>query len=158
MFWHVKEHRTRLQEVEQESKERHDQAFRELAAKPEAQGIRLVRTPAGFALAPLKDGPVLGPDEFEKLTRAAPDRRLAGHPGPPPMGPSPERRRTGAKRGSPGSPSLPCAAGRDGRIAFVRRYPPCATSPTTRFRTHAGRGSSVSGRVAQLAEQVTLNH
>ncbi len=65
----LEEHRTRLQEVEQESKERHDQAFRELAAQAEGQGIRLVRTPAGFALAPLKDGDVLGPDDFEKLTR-----------------------------------------------------------------------------------------
>ncbi len=63
----AEEHKNRVQEVEQEAKEHHDQAFRELAEKAASQGIQLVRTPGGFALAPIRDGEVLSPEEFDKL-------------------------------------------------------------------------------------------
>jgi len=61
------EHRNRLQQIEQEFEHRHDAPFRELAEKAEAAGIKLIRTPDGFALAPIHDGDVLGPEEFAKL-------------------------------------------------------------------------------------------
>lgn len=64
------EHRNRLQEVEEDVKERQAKAFQQLAERAEKQGIQLVRTPGGFALAPLRDGEVLSPEEFEKLTDA----------------------------------------------------------------------------------------
>lgn len=61
------EHRGRLQEVEREFESRHEQSFKELEAKAEQQGIKLLRTPSGFAMAPLRDGEVIAPEEFEKL-------------------------------------------------------------------------------------------
>ncbi|HWB14637.1 MAG TPA: ATP-binding protein [Pirellulales bacterium] len=62
------EHRTRLQEVEREFESQHERAFKELEDKAEAQGVKLLRTPTGFAMAPLHNGEVVGPEEFEKLT------------------------------------------------------------------------------------------
>jgi lon-related putative ATP-dependent protease len=64
----VEQHKTRIQELEQESKERQDVAFGELAKQATAQGIQIMRTPAGFALAPVRNGQVLSPDEFDKLS------------------------------------------------------------------------------------------
>jgi len=66
----MEEHRNRLQEVEEEVKERQAKAFRQLAEQAEQQGIQLIRTPGGFALAPLRDGEVLSPEEYEKLSDA----------------------------------------------------------------------------------------
>lgn len=64
----MEEHRNRLQEVEAEVKERQSQAFQSLAEKSSERGIQLIRTPAGFALAPTRDGEVLSPEQYEKLT------------------------------------------------------------------------------------------
>ena len=64
----MEEHRNRLQEVEEEVKERQSKAFQHLAEKAEERGIQLIRTPGGFALAPLRDGEVLSPEEYEKLS------------------------------------------------------------------------------------------
>lgn len=63
----LEEHRNRLQEIEAEVKERQSQAFESLADKAAQREIRLIRTPAGFALAPLREGEVLSPEEYEKL-------------------------------------------------------------------------------------------
>jgi len=64
----MEEHRNRLQEVEAEVKERQSQAFQNLADRSAERGIQLIRTPAGFALAPLREGEVLTPEQYEKLT------------------------------------------------------------------------------------------
>jgi len=63
----LEEHRNRLQEIEAEVKERQSHAFESLADKAAQREIRLIRTPAGFALAPLREGEVLSPEEYEKL-------------------------------------------------------------------------------------------
>lgn len=63
----MEEHRMRLQEVEDEAKERHAKAFQHLTEQAEQQGIQLIRTPGGFALAPVQDGEVLTPEQYEKL-------------------------------------------------------------------------------------------
>ncbi len=63
----MEEHRNRLQEVEAEVKERQSQAFQSLADRSAERGIQLIRTPAGFALAPLREGEVLTPEQYEKL-------------------------------------------------------------------------------------------
>ncbi len=62
------EHQTRIQELEQEAKDRHNLAFKQLAERALERGIQLVRTPAGYAMAPLRDGEVVGPDDFDKLS------------------------------------------------------------------------------------------
>jgi lon-related putative ATP-dependent protease len=64
----LEEHQNRIQEIEQEAKDRHNQAFQELAERAQERGIQLVRTPAGYAMAPIRDGEVIGPDDFDKLT------------------------------------------------------------------------------------------
>jgi hypothetical protein len=61
------EHRGRLQEVEREFESRQEQAFKEVDDKAEAQGVKVLRTPSGFAMAPLHDGEVLSSEEFKKL-------------------------------------------------------------------------------------------
>ncbi|MGE0755695.1 MAG: Lon protease family protein [Pirellulaceae bacterium] len=61
------EHKSQVQVVEREEAERQSEALRELAEKSQAQNIQLIRTPAGFALAPLREGSVLSPEEFSKL-------------------------------------------------------------------------------------------
>jgi len=63
----MEEYRNRLQEIQEETKERHEKALQELAEQAEKENIRLVRTPSGFAMAPTKDGKVLSPEEFSKL-------------------------------------------------------------------------------------------
>jgi lon-related putative ATP-dependent protease len=64
----LEEHQNRIQEIEQEAKERHNRAFKELADRALERGIQLVRTPAGYAMAPVRNGEVIGPEQFEQLT------------------------------------------------------------------------------------------
>jgi lon-related putative ATP-dependent protease len=63
------QYRTRVQEVEEELKERQSQAFSELGQEAAQQGIALMHTPTGFAFGPVKEGEVLSPAEFEKLAK-----------------------------------------------------------------------------------------
>ena len=61
------EYRTRVQAIEDEVKERQENAFDGLSEEARSHRIKLFRTPAGFAFAPLRDGEVLGPEDFQKL-------------------------------------------------------------------------------------------
>lgn len=61
------EHKNRLQEIEREQVERQSSSFTTLANDAKEHGIQLIRTPGGFALAPLRNGEVLSPDEYQKL-------------------------------------------------------------------------------------------
>ncbi|MFO0902821.1 MAG: ATP-binding protein [Pirellulales bacterium] len=61
------EHKSRLQEIEHEQSERQSSAFSSLSAEARERHIQLIRTPGGFALAPLHNGEVLSPDEYQKL-------------------------------------------------------------------------------------------
>lgn len=63
----TEQYHARVREIEETFKSRREDAFGALAKEAEAQGITLVRTPAGFAFAPVRDGEVLGPDDFGKL-------------------------------------------------------------------------------------------
>lgn len=62
------EYRSRVDQIENEFSEREAAALRELGAEAEKQNIVLLRTPSGFGLAPMKDGEVIAPDEFDKLS------------------------------------------------------------------------------------------
>ncbi|MGE5240416.1 MAG: Lon protease family protein [Bacteroidota bacterium] len=64
------EYRARHQELEQELKERQEQAFEELRKQAEEHHIALIRTPSGMAFAPTRKGEVLNPEEFRKLPEA----------------------------------------------------------------------------------------
>ena len=61
------EHRARRRTLEQETKETHEKDLTALREAAEAKGIGVIRTPLGFAFAPVRDGKVLTPDEFEAL-------------------------------------------------------------------------------------------
>jgi lon-related putative ATP-dependent protease len=61
------EYRARAGQIETEFGERHERAFNELGAEAAAQKIGLLRTPAGFSFAPLKDGEVISPEDYARL-------------------------------------------------------------------------------------------
>lgn len=63
------EFRARRQEIEEEFRELQEETLSGLQAKAQERGIALIRTPAGLAFAPLRDGEVLPPDDFHKLPK-----------------------------------------------------------------------------------------
>ena len=68
------EYRARLKEIENEFKERQEQALGAVGEHARRDGIALLRTPAGFGFAPVKDDEVMGPEEFQKLPEAEQER------------------------------------------------------------------------------------
>jgi predicted ATP-dependent protease len=63
------EYRSRLDAIQKDAKEREDSALQALGAQAAAQGVALLRTPQGFAFAPLKDGAPLPAEQFEQLAQ-----------------------------------------------------------------------------------------
>lgn len=61
------EFRARLEELAEHFNERERKAFQALGEEAQAQGIALLHTPAGFAFAPIRNGAVINPEEYEKL-------------------------------------------------------------------------------------------
>ena len=64
------DYRARRDVIDQQFKERNEQAFGELQRRGEQKGISMLRTPMGLALAPRRDGKVLTPEMFETLPEA----------------------------------------------------------------------------------------
>ena len=63
------DYRARKQAIEDGVKERQGKAFEELRNKAQKKGIAVVRTPTGIVFAPMKDGEILSPEDFEKLPK-----------------------------------------------------------------------------------------
>lgn len=61
------EYTKRRQEIEEEHKQRQDAAFEKLNEQAQNRGIALLRTPGGMVIAPVRNGEVLDPKEFNKL-------------------------------------------------------------------------------------------
>jgi len=61
------DYRTRKQEAEEEFKEQQEKAFTEIRQQAQEHNVALIRTPVGMAFAPLQEGEVISPDEFQKL-------------------------------------------------------------------------------------------
>ncbi len=61
------EYRAKVGAIQEEFSKRQEQAFKELGEDAAKQHIALLRTPEGFAFAPLRDSEVIPPDEYEKL-------------------------------------------------------------------------------------------
>mgnify|MGYP001176579371 CR=1 FL=1 len=61
------EYQARRQSIASELQERQSQAFQELQETAQAKGVALLRTPAGLAFAPMRDGEVLSSDELQEL-------------------------------------------------------------------------------------------
>lgn len=62
------EYRTRRRMVESEVEERQESAFEALQSKAKQENFALLRTPAGLVFAPVKEGEVIPPEEFKKLS------------------------------------------------------------------------------------------
>ncbi len=62
------EYQARVREIEEAYKEHRENALNELAKESEEQGVALLRTPGGFAFAPRRDGEVIKPEVYEKLS------------------------------------------------------------------------------------------
>ncbi len=62
------DYQTRRQAIQQEVSEEQGEAFERLREKAREQGLALIRTPAGFAFSPIKDGEVLSPEEWDELS------------------------------------------------------------------------------------------
>ncbi|UCG76119.1 MAG: AAA family ATPase [Gemmatimonadota bacterium] len=65
------EYQARRRGIEEEAGEEHEQALSELSDKAKAQGLALMRTPVGFAFAPVRDGDVLSSEELSQLSEEA---------------------------------------------------------------------------------------
>jgi len=63
-------YRNRRQAIDEEFKQRQENAFEKLQQRAKEQSIGLVRTPMGLALAPVRDGEVIAPDAFHQLPEA----------------------------------------------------------------------------------------
>ncbi|MBE7481205.1 MAG: AAA family ATPase [Polyangiaceae bacterium] len=59
--------RAKLSRIEDELRARPEKVFREIEEQAKKSGIAMIRLPSGVGFAPLKNGEVLAPDEFEKL-------------------------------------------------------------------------------------------
>ena len=69
------EFRNRKGVIEEQFKERHEERLRAIRQKAEDQDVALIRTPVGLALAPIRDGEVLNPQQFEELSDEEKARR-----------------------------------------------------------------------------------
>ncbi len=61
------DYRTRRQAIEDAAKRRQEEAFNTLQEAGKERQIALIRTPVGMALAPVRDGEVLNPEQFQNL-------------------------------------------------------------------------------------------
>ncbi len=61
------DYRTRVQVLEKQLEERREKAMRAVQAHAEERSVTVVRTPVGLAVAPVRGGEVLDPEQFRKL-------------------------------------------------------------------------------------------
>ncbi len=61
------EYQARRQEIQEELQGRQEQAYEDLRSQAREQGLSLLRTPGGLVFAPLRDGEVLSPEEYQSL-------------------------------------------------------------------------------------------
>jgi len=61
------DYQTRKQELQEEFQEKQEEALNEIQERAKKRDIALIRTPVGLAFAPVEEGEVVSPDEFQKL-------------------------------------------------------------------------------------------
>ena len=64
------EYQARHRSIEEEFRSGQEQAFEALNAKANTQNITILRTPTGFAMAPMHEGKIVKPDVFNTLPEA----------------------------------------------------------------------------------------
>jgi lon-related putative ATP-dependent protease len=70
-------YRRRRQDIEEEFRERQDKVLSELRRQAQERGLALIRTPMGLAFAPMRQGEVISPEEFQKLPPSEQERTQA---------------------------------------------------------------------------------
>ncbi len=73
-LFETEDYRNRLRAITEESGKQNEEAFEKLNEKAEKQGIAILRTPMGFALAPVRDGNVIKPEAFNALDKSERER------------------------------------------------------------------------------------
>ncbi|MFP3895979.1 MAG: Lon protease family protein [Anaerolineales bacterium] len=68
------EYQSRRQSIMEEFGERQQNAFQELQQRAQQENVRLIRTPAGLAVAPVHDSEVLSPEEIQQLSEEEQER------------------------------------------------------------------------------------
>jgi predicted ATP-dependent protease len=68
------EYRSRAEQIDAQISEQQEKMFVELGQESAREGIALLHTPAGFSLAPMRNGEVMSPEDYEKLSEAERDR------------------------------------------------------------------------------------
>ena len=68
------EYQNRRRNIEDKFKETHEEPLVELQKEASQQDVAVVRTQMGLAVAPMKDGEVLKPDDFQKMPEEDQDR------------------------------------------------------------------------------------
>jgi len=71
------EYNARIKEIKDALEEKKETAFAKLAEKSESEDVALMHTPGGYTLGPMKDGKVITPDEFDKLSEKE-QRKIKG--------------------------------------------------------------------------------
>lgn len=61
------EYHARRQEIEEAFRERQDRAFEEIRQQALSRNLTVLRTPAGFVFAPVRNGEVLSPEELQNM-------------------------------------------------------------------------------------------
>jgi predicted ATP-dependent protease len=64
------EYRSRAEQIDAEISERQERTFVELGQEASRENIVLLHTPAGFSLAPARNGEVITPEQYEQLPEA----------------------------------------------------------------------------------------
>ncbi|HEX9187050.1 MAG TPA: AAA family ATPase, partial [Vicinamibacteria bacterium] len=71
------DYRARKKLVEGQFNEQSERAFGAIEERARKRGVAIVKTPAGVGMAPLRDGEVIAPEEFQKLPGADQERYKA---------------------------------------------------------------------------------
>lgn len=61
------DYKTRKKTLEEEFTKQQENAFKDVQAQAKVQDLALIRTPSGLAFAPLQDGQVIKPEDFQNL-------------------------------------------------------------------------------------------
>ena len=70
------EYQSRVQELGEQFQEREKEAFQSLAERAAQKNIAMIQTPSGYTLAPMKDGEIVSPQDFEALPEEARESTL----------------------------------------------------------------------------------
>jgi lon-related putative ATP-dependent protease len=62
------EYQNRKQVIDEQNKEEENELFSQISEKAQEKGFALLRTPAGFTFAPLKDDEVMSPEDIKKIS------------------------------------------------------------------------------------------